>query len=233
VTKVKHSKALPTSPAWRRKMTLGLLLGAVALVQLCSGCSAVISRPAPSALYQLHYTPQPGACNRSFPGDVRIWPLQAAAPYDQESMVVLSDAAEVQFSAQHRWIAQPGQLLANWLIRDFSEDKTFTSVFASGEPVSTTFDLGGHLFGFGWKRQQRTSRAILDLEMTLVENQQGRARSILFRKHYQLVSRPSPDNGPEGFARAMSELLREFSAELRRDLCSVPEGIEKWTIHAE
>jgi ABC-type uncharacterized transport system auxiliary subunit len=233
VTNVNHSMALPTSPAWRRQTTPGWLLGTAVLLWLCGGCSGVISRPAPSSLYQLHYTPEPGACNQRFPGDVRIWPLQAAAPYDQEAMVVLSDAAQVQFSAQHRWIAQPGQLLANWLIRDFGEDNTFTSVFASGEPFSTTFDLGGHLFSFGWKRQQQTSQAILDLEMTLVENQQGRARSILFRKHYQLVSQPSHDNGPEGFARAMSELLRDFSAVLRRDLCSASGGIEGWTIHAE
>jgi ABC-type uncharacterized transport system auxiliary subunit len=233
VTNVDHSKALPTLPAARRTRTPRWLLGTAVLVWLCGGCGAVISRPAPSALYQLHYFPQPDACHHRFPGDVRIWPLQAAAPYDQESMVVLSDTAQVQFSAQHRWIAQPGQLLANWLLRDFSGDNSFTSVFAAGEPFSTTFDLGGHLFGFGWKRQQHTSQAILDLEMTLVENQQGRARSILFRKHYQLVSQPSHDNGPEGFARAMSELLRDFSAELRRDLCTALGSIEEWTIHAE
>jgi ABC-type uncharacterized transport system auxiliary subunit len=200
------------------------LLGTVAWVLLASGCSSVISKPAPSSLYLLHYAPQMLECHQGTAQTVRVWPLEAAAPYDQEAMVVLSNATKVEYSAQHRWVAQPGQLVANWLIRDLSQDRLFAEVLGFSEPVTAHWGLGGRLFAFAWKRLGDRSQAILDLEMTLMENPPGLQRNILFRKHYQLASEPTSNSSAEGFAQAMSALAREFSAQLRNDLCAVLAG---------
>jgi ABC-type uncharacterized transport system auxiliary subunit len=115
-------------------------------------------------------------------------------------------------------------MLADWLIRDISQSRLFGSVVAPGEPFVSSYEMGGHLYEFGWKTQAETARAVLDVEVTLLGERQGRTQQIMLRKHYQLESPPVSENSPEAFARAMSELMRTFAEQLRGDLCLTARG---------
>ena len=189
------------------------------MVAMVSSCASMFARPAPSSLFQLEYTPQFVACRTSFPASVRMWPLEASSPYDQEAMVVLSDAARVRYSSQYSWVAQPGKLVADWLLRDISQSLLFASVMTSGETFATSYDLGGRLFAFSWQRRGDRWEAVLDAEITLVENRSGQPRRVVLRKPYRLVSEPVTEHAPEAFVRSMSKLMGEFSAALQQDLC--------------
>jgi hypothetical protein len=79
--------------------------------------------------------------------------------------------------------------------------------------------MGGHVFRFAMEESDRSTKAVLDVEI-VVWNEEPK-RHILFRKHYHLESGPSTKGTPEGFAEAMSGLVRELSGNLRRDLCAV------------
>jgi ABC-type uncharacterized transport system auxiliary subunit len=214
-------KSLATTAAVRKCGRFGALAGVLAAVAMVAGCASMFARPAPSSLFQLEYTPRPGACRTSFPASVRVWPLEASSPYDQEAMVVLSDAARVRYSSQYSWVAQPGKLVADWLLRDLSQSQLFPSVMTSGETFPSSFDLGGRLFAFSWQRRGDRWEAVLDVEITLVENRSGQPRQVVLRKAYRLVSKPAPEHDPETFARTMSSVVGELSSKLQNDLCTL------------
>jgi ABC-type uncharacterized transport system auxiliary subunit len=134
-------------------------------------------------------------------------------------MVVLSDAARVRYSSQYSWVAQPGKVVADWLLRDISQSQLFASVMTSGETFANSYDLGGRLFAFSWQRRGDRWEAVLDAEITLVENRSGQPRQIVLRKPYRLVSEPVPEHAPEAFARTMSSIVGELSTQLQNDLC--------------
>jgi ABC-type uncharacterized transport system auxiliary subunit len=215
---VKRSDGSASGRRWER---IGIIAGVMALVAMVGGCAAMFKPPPPSSLYQLQYSPQPAECQSSFPASIRVLPLEAPPPYDQESLVVLADGARVRFSSQYSWVAQPGKMIADWLLRDFSQTQLFSSVMTSGESFANSYDLGGHLFTFAWQRRQDRWQALLDAEITLVENRSGQSRQILLRKPYHLVSDPVAEHDPEAFARAMSKVMGELSAVLQQDLCAL------------
>jgi ABC-type uncharacterized transport system auxiliary subunit len=212
----------------RKWLTAGTITGIFATLVLSAGCAAMFARPAPSSLYQLNHQSQVAGCPSSFPASVRVWPLEASPPYDQESMVVLADEARVRHSSQYSWVAQPGRIVSEWLLRDLSQASMFPSVMTSGESFTNSYDLGGHLFAFAWQRRQEQWQALLDVEITLVSNRPGQSRQILMRKSYRLVSEPVVEHGPESFARAMSKVMTAFSTALQQDLCALssqPHGL--------
>ncbi len=206
---------------WR---TIGARVCVCVFLVLGSGCSAILSRPAPSSLYQLHYRARSGPCAAAFPASVRIWPLEASPPYDQEALVVLADDARVRFSSQYSWVALPGKMVSDWLARDMSQARLFPSVMTAGEHFAVSYDLGGHLFVFAWQRRQDRWQAVLEAEITLVENRPAQERRIVLRKPYRLVGESVAENDAEAFARAMSQLVGDFSATLQQDLCAVAVG---------
>jgi ABC-type uncharacterized transport system auxiliary subunit len=203
---------------WR---TFGAAACVCVFLGLGNGCSAILSRPAPSSLYQLHYQSQFIPCAAALPASVRIWPLEASPPYDQEALVVLAGDARVRYSSQYSWVAQPGKMVADWLARDMSQTRLFPSVMTAGEHYADSYDLGGHLFVFAWQGRQDRWQAVLEAEITLVANRPTQGRQIVLRKPYRLVGESVPKNDAEAFAEAMSHLVAELSATLQQDLCAV------------
>jgi ABC-type uncharacterized transport system auxiliary subunit len=204
----------------RKRRPLGVIAGLLIMVVLGGGCAAMFARPAPASVFQLAYSPRLVACPASFPASVRVWPLEASPPYDQEALVVLADDARVRFSSQYAWVAQPGRMAADRLLRDLSQTQLFSSVMTSGETAAHRFDLGGHLFAFAWQRWGDQWQAVLDVEITLLENRSDRSPRILLRKPYRLVSEPAAEHHPEAFARAMSQVMSAFSTAVQEDLCT-------------
>ncbi len=207
---------------WKRIETIA---GVIFMVGTLGACGTLFEKPAPSAFYQLAFSPQSVACASSLPASVRVSSLDAVPPYDQESMVVLANGGRVRYSSQYLWVAQPGKMVADWLVRDLSRTQVFPSVMVSGETVADRYDLGGRLFAFAWQSEHDRWQAVLDAEITLVANPPGQSRQILLRKAYRMVSEPVAEHGPEAFVQGMSKVMGQFSAALQRDLCAVAESL--------
>ncbi len=199
----------------------GLLM--IAALLSLSGCLPKLGGSAPPPdFYQLDYRFEPVPCARPFEDGVRIWPLNAASPYTAEQMVVIGSSNQVEPSQGSRWVAPPGQLVADMLLRDLSRSSLFPKVVGSGDPFVVPLALSGHLFTFAWERDGSSGRAVLDAEVSFWKN--GSSREILFRKQYNFRSNPTGGNGPDQFAAAMSDVVRQFSLQLRRDICAIHTG---------
>lgn len=195
----------------------GLLL--TLLVLLCAepGCIGSFSSSRPPEYFQLDYAARSSSCTDSLPGAVRVWAFSAAAPFDSEQMVMIDEARQVRFSSHFHWVATPGDMLADKLIRDLSSTHLFEDAVPVGSPVSTTYAMSGNIYRFAFEKSGSESNSVLDLEISLW--QEKPARAVLFRKHYHYQSPPIRSTDPDDYAKAMAEAVSRLSYDLRNDLC--------------
>jgi ABC-type uncharacterized transport system auxiliary subunit len=202
-----------------RMATRNFIAGILCLLGLTACLGSLVTSSNPPKYYELDYPYQPVDCVRNFDEALRIWPLSAAAPYDRDEMVILDPSRQVRFSSQYKWVALPGTMIADMLLRDMTRNELFPKVVSPGAPFNAPIQLGGNLFEFAWEEDAASARAVLDLEMSLWS--EVPRRSVLFRRHYHFESPPASKGSSEQLAGAMSELVDQFSRQLRQDLCSV------------
>jgi hypothetical protein len=132
------------------------LAAGLAVVPLSCGFILPVS-PAP-LYYRLVYNPQPVHCDRSFPGGVRVWRFTEASPFGHSEMAVLEPGGKVAFSSANRWVAAPGTLVAEDLIRDLTLGRTFPQVVSGENPIDVPYEITGRVFEFGWRKGHRPRR---------------------------------------------------------------------------
>jgi ABC-type uncharacterized transport system auxiliary subunit len=195
----------------------GLILFLLALS--LTGCSSLIfPSSSPPVYYLLHYKPAALQCTHPFSKGVRIWEFGTASPYDHREMVVVSNGREISFSRDFQWAAPPGKMISDIMFRDLSGSALFPRVLTANDPGQVPLDMTGRILVFAWERDGETSRAVLDLEVSVTE--WGAVNGIVFHKNYSLESAPvSGEGSSEDFERAMSTLVAEASGRIRQDLC--------------
>jgi hypothetical protein len=107
--------------------------------------------------------------------------------------------------------------VAESLQHDLTSSRLFPQVVSANDPAAAPLELSGRVFVFAWERAGTVSRAALQVEVSLVDTEEP--RQVVFRREYDLRSQPLTENSSSAFARAMSGLMRDFSARLQQDLC--------------
>jgi ABC-type uncharacterized transport system auxiliary subunit len=192
------------------------------LLPLClTGCiSFHLPSAAPPVYYQLDYQPLAVHCSHHFNQGVRVWEFATSSPYGRTQMVVLNPEGQTLFSRAFQWVASPGTLVAESLLRDLSLSRLFPQVVGANDLTNVPLELSGHVFVFAWERRGMTSWAVLRLEVSLIDTEAP--RRVIFHREYALRSRPFFSDTSATFAQAMSELMQEFSEKFQRDLCTAP-----------
>ncbi len=197
------------------------MLPALALAALHLACSPILPVSEPPLYHRLAYETEAVECNGSFPDGVRVWRFSEASPFDRSEMAVLEPGGEVVFSSAHRWVSTPGVLVAEALIRDLVRDRTFPRVVSGNDPAAVAYEITGRVYEFGWRKGEGSGRAVLEAEVRLVRKQG--TPEVLTRRLHEVVSEPLDGNAAGSFTSAMSEAMRRFSRQVRRDLCDAAE----------
>jgi ABC-type uncharacterized transport system auxiliary subunit len=196
----------------RRWRCLGLLLC------LCTGCvSFHMPTSAPPVYYQLDYQPPRVRCAGAFKKGLRVWRFTNSSPYGRTDMVVVKPDGQIMLSSTFQWIAVPGTLVAENLLRDLTRSRLFPQVVSPNDPASVPLELSGRVFLFALERSGNISRAALEVEVSLIDTE--KPRQVIFRREYNLRSQAFIGNTSAAFAQAMSNLMQEFSEKFQRDLC--------------
>jgi ABC-type uncharacterized transport system auxiliary subunit len=192
------------------------VLGLVAL--LAAGCGGkLFPKSNPPVYYQLDYQPAPVHCRQAFQKGLRVWRFTDASTYQRTEMVVIQPQGQVAFSSAFQWVARPGALVADDLQRDLAKSRLFPQVVSGNDPVTVPLELTGRVFVFAWERNGASSRAALQVEVSLIDTDEP--RHVVFRRQYDLKSQPLGEDSSAAFARGMSELMGQFSERFRQDLC--------------
>jgi ABC-type uncharacterized transport system auxiliary subunit len=195
----------------------------VAMFLLATGCASFFSSGSPPVYYEIEYSASPLDCSGGWKEGVRVWPFSASAPYDREEMIILDADHKIRFSSVYRWVATPGVMVADRLLQDLSRTSLFARTTAPVNRLASALELSGHIHRFAWEdRGSDRKRAVLDVEVNLWQEEPK--REVIFRRHYQLESPASGSGSPEAMAEALSQLVRELSDSLQRDLCTKQPG---------
>lgn len=185
---------------------------------LLGGCSSILTSKAPAPVYyQIDYQTAPVECEHDFGKGVQVWDFSAASPFDRPEMVVVQGGGEVQYSETYQWVTSPGSMVAQHLANDLGSDRLFTIVTTSDSRLNPQLKLTGRVRQFAWKKQDGVSRAVLEVEVSLIDT--GEARRVLYHDTYSLRSAAFQGEDSGLFARVMGDLVKRFSQRLRRDLC--------------
>ncbi len=197
---------------------------ALAMAAAMSGCAGAFFPSAePAVHYGLDYEPAAIPCSAGSPGAIRVWDFGAGEPYDQPAMVVLEEDGRVTTSEVYHWIAAPGTMISDSLIRDFDQRPESLWAVGSDDPVQAPLEISGRVLRFGQERSAERTVAVLEVVVSVV--QVDPEPLVLLQRTYRYEATTADDGPPADFARAMGELVGRFSADLRSDLCEAAAGL--------
>jgi ABC-type uncharacterized transport system auxiliary subunit len=190
---------------------------------LMAGCAPLFHPSAPPTYYALNVPAlQDLPCPRK-EASLCVWPFAASQPYDRTEMVIASNAYQMLFSSQHRWIAAPGEMLAEQIATALSAGGPFQTVVMPGNPAAPpSWNLSGHIHRFALSRNSDKVNAELDVRVVLWE--EGTHREVRFQKTYGMKEEVQGTVRPELFAEAMSRAVGRLVERLARDLCAAVTG---------
>ena len=186
---------------------------------LTAACVILGGSTFPPMYYQIEYESPRIQCPIDNPVAVRVWPFSAAAPHGREEMVFAREGGAVSFSRQSLWVAPPGHMIADRLIKDLGVSPLFSRAMPASDPFLAPLNLGGRIHQCTWVESGSTGRARLEVQVDLWRDLPR--RQVLFRKRYFFESEPVSNVRAEDFAGAVSQLASRFSQALQLDLCAI------------
>ncbi len=185
---------------------------------VASGCGVGGNRTRVVKQYLLEYPPPvvEGLVQRE--ETIKIYRFSVAQAFNMSSMIYREGPFEFQTDPYNSWMANPGQMVSDYLARDLRKGGLFRAVFSYNEIEDTRYTLGGVIEEFVGLIGKEGAKAGLTANVTFLDTAQKQLpQSVIFQRQYQFVE-PLTKKGPAGFAEAMSRAMERFSRQLMEDL---------------
>lgn len=157
---------------------------------------------------------------------VRVERFSVAPPYNTSRIVYRDKDFTRETYNYHRWRANPGDLIAHFLYRDFRDSGLFRGVFPGGSRFPASFVLEGtveELFELDGTEQWE---AVLTLSIVLTaQAEPDSSRKVVFQGTYSEIE-PCARKNPRAFTEATSRAMARVSKTIIEDVYRVlkPEG---------
>jgi len=190
----------------------------LAMLSLLAGCIGLNNATPQIDFYTFEYDPPGTTPAVTTDYILKIDEFHVSSVYDDDRLLIRSQAFKRNEYARHRWRANPGDLVADYLARDLAQTGFFRAVVRT-EPVP---DYSHLLTGTVEELYQRIEdgqrKAILSLNVMLVDESSAPGDgTVLFQQRYT-YREPLPGPGPAGFVAGISEAMRKFSSQLVTDI---------------
>jgi ABC-type uncharacterized transport system auxiliary subunit len=200
----------------------GQLTGLAALLLLLAGLPALFlsgcgKPPMLVNQYILDY-PAPVPAGRSrLPQALKVELFAVAQAFNTNAMVYQPQPYKSQVYNYSRWRVNPGNLVTDYLLRDFRDATLFKAVFGPDSGSKHRFRLEGGVVEFQEVNEPGSWKAALALTVTLLDTDKEEVpQRVVFQKNYR-VQEPMPEKTPQGLAQAMSRAMEEVSARIIQD----------------
>jgi len=185
-------------------------LVALLLTILLPGCGGLLREAKPTVWLALEPSLPAGAARAGAPS-LEVEAFATAAAFRSDQVSVREGTSRWTFTSHHRWVADPGEMVAS-SVRDYlSRTGLFGAVFTPPGPVEADYRVSGAVRGLFWDREKRT--AVLELEVSLIALPDALRGFWIYR-------REAPVEGDEvqAFLRAASSALGLVLADVGRDV---------------
>jgi len=166
--------------------------------------------------YRLAY-PAPASTGAPEPGVLHVAPFAVAAAYDSQAMIYRQGEFRVGRYPHDRWAANPGNLIADLLARDFDSADTFRAVQHSRAPLPSNYRLAAEIDVIEEAIEPAGCFARLEVRVLLIRLGTTPHDPVLMRHTYR-ESEPTRCEDARALASAMSSALARISESLRRDV---------------
>jgi ABC-type uncharacterized transport system auxiliary subunit len=191
------------------------------LLALCiglGGCAVGGKPPYSIDTYFLDYTAPAAPAAETIPATLKFSRFSVAAAYNSTQMIFRKDAHRFDFFNYSRWAVNPGDMIADRLLRDIRENRLFEVVFARQAMEDGRFVVLGDVEDFFLRMDNDRGTAVIALTISLKDSAARNAgRKIIFQKKYR-VEEPLPEASPYGYSRAASQAMKKISEQVIGDL---------------
>lgn len=153
---------------------------------------------------------------------VRIERFSVAPPYNSGRIIYRENAYKRESYNYHRWRANPGDQVTNFLGRDFRETGLFKAVLHHESRFSASCVLEGAVEEFYERDSENAWEAVLGVSVTLIADKEPDiSKRILFQGSYrekEQCTRKNPRALSEAMSRAMSRVSRRIIEDVHKTL---------------
>lgn len=198
----------------------GFLIPAL-LVFLSAGMTGCITVKQPYnkiSYYTLEYDPPPISDLTPLPASIRIERFTVAPSYNTENMIFREKAYTRDAYPYHKWHANPGRLVQDFLKRDLLKSGLFTAVFPATGRFAASYVLNGSVDEFLEQDNAKNWEVVLAVSVTLLAaNEPNSSKQIVFQKSFTKRQTCEKKN-PQAVAKAMSFAMSALSTDIIRTI---------------
>jgi len=155
------------------------------------------------------------------PVSIKVARFSVATAYNTDRMIYREKSFSRDEYFYHKWRANPGDMVTDFLSRDIRNSGLFKAVLPHETDFPFSCVLEGSVDEFvewdapeGWK-------AVMAVTVVLMAaNEPDVSKRILFQKTYR-AEKPFTEKTPHGLAQAMSAAMGDISSNVIRDIHSV------------
>lgn len=194
-----------------------MLMAAVFLIMIIGGCTNIKHAPLEIHYYTIEYDPPQPETSGPLPYVVKIEQFQTSPLYDSNRMMFKNEDFKRDEYTYHKWRALPGELVAYFLARDFSETDRFQAALYYESTLPCTHIITGVVEDF-YLQAGNSNEAVLSVSINLVDNtRRNSGNTILMQKKFRRGIETAI-GGPQGLAESLSKAMQQISAEILDDV---------------
>jgi ABC-type uncharacterized transport system auxiliary subunit len=193
----------------------GLFIPVLILVMV--GCMSA-QQPNRTQYYTLGYTSPAIKDTVHLDASLKVERFSVVQFYNSNSMMFRTGSIGLDKFPYDRWGANPGYMVADYLIRDFRETNIFRGIFSYQDTETVRFVLEGSITEFLVVEQKDGRKALLNIYVTLLDlNQPDSTKQVVFQKSYSYAAQ-CKENSAEGLAAGLSESMERLSGQIISDV---------------
>ena len=183
---------------------------ALLVTTLLPGCAGLQREANPTVWLALEPALPAGGARAGAPS-LEVEAFATAAAFRSTQVSTREGTSRWSFTNYHRWVSEPGEMVAA-AARDYlSRSDLFGAVFTPPGPVTADYRLSGAVRSLFWDRERRT--AVLEVEVSLIALPDALRGFWIYRREV-----PVETADVQAYLRAASSALELVLADLRRDI---------------
>ncbi|MCC6157491.1 MAG: membrane integrity-associated transporter subunit PqiC [Deltaproteobacteria bacterium] len=189
---------------------------AATIFAFAAGCFNVTRDYQEKFYYQLEYNP-PAVSGPAFDTVVvRVGSFQVAPSYQSQKILYSTSKRKRKPYEYHLWIVNPGDMIADLLVRDMIEAKQYRAVVDVRSSINPDYEIEGIIDEIYEKDDNDTWFSVLQMRVILMSHQGGK-KSVLFQRNYR-ESHQAETHTPESVVTAMSAATKILSSKIQADV---------------
>jgi len=154
----------------------------------------------------------------SFSELVRVEQFSVAQTFNTSAMIYKEGPNLRNVDPYNRWRTKPGEMAAEYLVRDLRNSGLFRAVVFYNDSEETRYLLEGQVDEFLEVSEKEGRKAVLSLNVTFLDlKKRGTAEKVIFQRDYKVVE-PYVEKTPAALAQGMSRAMEKISRQIILDL---------------